>query len=147
MSLKDLEEKAVEIEINKNLTKVVSVEGSVKSVSGFNKPIKISPVTPSTSFGKPIPSYLTGHQKRLQIALDSKTSTYKIGLLKFKGTSPIRKGDHIKAGLILGEEIEKYSTGDALYIDIFEKDGSLVRRDFMDGYNPTHGDAKKLGLL
>jgi len=148
MDLKNLEEKAVEIEIDKNLIKVVSVEGSVKSVSGFNKPIKISPITPSTSFGKSIRSYLTGHQKRLQIALYPETSTpEKIGLLKFKGTSPVRKGDLIKAGLILGEDVEKYGTGDALYIDIFEKDGSLVRRDFMDGYNPTHGDAKKLGLL
>jgi len=146
MSLKDLEKKAVEVEIDKNLIKVVSIECSVESVSGFNKPVKISPTTPHTIIGQPIRSYLTGYQKKLHITLDPKTSTENIGLLKFQGTSPVRGGDNIKAGLILDKYSETYEGGNILYLGILKQDGSLERVDFMDGYNPTHGDAKKLGL-
>ena len=134
---KNLEEKAVEIEINETLTKVVSVEGSVESVSGFNEPIilKIDHTT------------IVGYQKKLHINLDPETSTECIGLLKFKGTSPVKGGDRIKAGLILEEYFKRYRIGNILYLEVLKQDGCLERRDFIDGYNPIHGDAKKLGLV
>ena len=147
MSLKNLEEKAVEIDINETLTKVVSVEGSVESVSGFNEPIKMSPTTPHTIIGQPIKSYIIGYQKKLHINLDPETSTECIGLLKFKGTSPVKGGDRIKAGLILEEYFKRYRIGNILYLEVLKQDGCLERRDFIDGYNPIHGDAKKLGLV
>jgi len=151
MSLKKLEEKAVEIFLNKTdeiPTKVVSVEGSVESVSGFNEPIKISPVTPLTTIGQPIKSYITGYQKKLHIVLNPKTSTpEKIGLLNFQGTSPVRGGDRIKAGLILDEYFEKHGVGNILYLDILKQGGFFWRRDFVDGYNPMQNDIEKLGLL
>jgi hypothetical protein len=134
MSLKSLEEKAVEIEIDKNLIKVVSIECSVESVSGYNKPIEINIMSD------------TIYQKKLHITLDPKTSTEDIGLLKFQGTSPVRGGDNIKAGLILDKYSEKYEGGNILYLGILKQDGSFGRIDYMDGYNPMHGDASKLGL-
>jgi len=147
MDLKNLEEKAVEIEVEKGvLKKIVKIEGSVDRVSGFNEPIGISPTTPLTTIGQPIKSYITGYQKKLQIVLDSKTSTHKISLLKFQGTSPVRDGDRIKAGLILDEYFERHQIGNILYLGMLKQDGSFGRIDYMDGYNPTHGDASKLGL-
>ena len=146
MNLKDLEEKAVEIEINKTLTKVVSVEGSVEFVEGFNEPVEISSITSSTITGKTISSYLTGYQKKLHIALDPESNPKEIELLKFKGTSPVREGDTIKAGLILDEYSKRYRIGNILYLGLLKKDGSFGRVDYADGYNPTQGDAKKLGL-
>jgi len=121
---KSLEEKAVEIEVQGDPQKIIKIQGSVESVSGFN-----------------------AGQKFLHISLDSKTSTpEKIGLLKFYGESPVRRGDIIRAGLILEEDVKEYGTGRALYVEIMEKDGSLTRRDFMDGYNPMQHDVEKLGL-
>jgi len=146
MDLKNLEEKAIEIEINKDLTKVVPVEGSVEFVEGFNEPIKISSITSSTITGKTISSYLTGYQKELHIALDPESNPEEIKLLKFKGTSPVRGGDRIKVGLILDEYFERYKIANILYLGILKQDGSSERIDYMDGYNPTQGDAKKLGL-
>ena len=144
MSLKDLEEKAVEIRIQGDLQKIVKIEGSVDRVNGFNEPIKI---IPSPSIKQILGGSDTiGYQKKLQIVLDSKTSTHKISLLKFKGTSPVRDGDRIKAGLILDEYFERHRIGNILYLGMLKQDGSFGRIDYMDGYNPTHGDASKLRL-
>ncbi|MBA7598176.1 hypothetical protein ES703_05187 [subsurface metagenome] len=131
MSLKDLEEKAVEIRVRGDLHKIVQILGSVESVSGFNK-----------------------DQKFLDINL--KTIKNYVGLLKFYGTSPVRGGDIIKAGLVLNVYYGKrwqrtYSkkdgSGSLLYLGILKQDGSFGRIDFMDGYNPMHDDAIKLGLF
>jgi hypothetical protein len=125
MSLKDLEEKAVEIRLHGDIQKIVETKGSVIRVSGFNKE----------------------DQKRLHIVLDSRTSTpEKIELLKFYGESPVRGGDTISAGLILDQYSEKGGRGYILYLEILKQDGSLERIDFMYNYDPSLEDTKKLGL-
>lgn len=144
MSSKDLEKKAVEIEINKNLIKVVSVEGSVKSVSGFNKPIEIKIST--GSIGEAPNSHITGYQKKLNIILDPNTSTEDIELLKFQGTSSVKGGDRIKAGLILDDYFKRRGIGTILYVGILKQDGSFGRIDYIDGYNPMQHEVIKLGL-
>jgi hypothetical protein len=120
---KSLEEKAIEIEIGGKPTKVVSVEGLVESVSGYNKPIEISPTTAKTVIGKSISS------------------------LKFKGTSPVRTMDIIRAGLILDKDFERVRIGDILYLGILKQDRSFGRIDYIDGYTPTQQDIERLGLL
>ncbi len=147
MSLKDLEKKAIKIRVHGDLQKIVQIWGSVEFVEGFNEPIKISSITSSTITGKTISSYLTGYQKKLHIALDPESNPEEIKLLNFKGTSPVRGGDKIKVGLILDEYFERYRIGNILYLGILKQEGSSERIDYMDGYNPTQGDAKKLGYL
>jgi len=150
MNLTSLEEKAVEIKVEGIPKKVVEVRGVVGDVQGFNELIRMN-LTPEQMLAGPPPLY----QKFLSISLEPETCI--INLLRFKGTSPVKGGDIIRAGLILGENVEKGCTGEALYVDILEEDrysgrrvleegGSLARRDFIDGYNPTHSDAEKLGL-
>ena len=146
MDLKNLEEKAVEIEVQGVVKKVVEIKGSIIYVNGFNKPIEISPTTTKTIIGKPIPSHITGYQKELNIVLNPMTSTNKTVLIKFKGTSPVREGDRIEAGLILDKDFKKYKVGEIIYLGILNQDGFPGRRDFIDGYNLTPNDAKKLGL-
>ena len=127
-----LEEKAVEIIVHGDLQKIVQILGSVKSVSGFNKDLES----------------LYSNQKVLYINLNPKTSTKKnyVGLLKFQGSSPVRGGDIIKAGLSLGSYSEESGGGYILYLGILKKDGSFGRIDYEDGYNPMHDDARRLGL-
>ena len=117
-----LEEKAVEIIVHGDLQKIVQISGSVESISGYNKE----------------------NQKFLHIKL--KTRNPYVGLLKFQGTSPVRGGDIIKAGLSLGSYSEESGSGYILYLGILKKDGSFGRIDYEDGYNPMHDDARRLGL-
>ena len=148
MSWKNLEEKAVEIEIQGVVKKVTEINGLVKNVSGYNKPIKIK----DHSIGS-ITRYLdfqtTGYQKELLIFSDSKISTDEIISLNFsfRGTSPVRGGDRIKVGLILDKDIEIiYRTRNILYLGILNQNGSLGRIDYEEGYTPLVNDIKKLGL-
>jgi hypothetical protein len=143
---KSLEEKAVEVEVNGVPTKVVSIEGFVTFVKTFSEPITISPKSPLIPFGQPIKSYRVGYQKKLHISLDPEKSTENIGLLKFKGTSSVEGGDHVRASLILEEYIEKSGTGEVLYIEKIGSNGIATRRDYMDGYKPTRDDLEKLRL-
>lgn len=125
---KTLEEKAVEIIFKGDPHKIVQILGSVKSVSGFNKDLE----------------FLYSNQKVLYINL--KTIKNYVRLLKFYGTSPVRGGDIIKAGLILNAYSEKDGSGYLLYLGILKQDGSFGRIDYMDDYTPMHDDAKRLGL-
>ena len=123
MNLKDLEEKAVEIEVNEDLQKIVQIVGSVESVSGFNE------------------------RGFLHINSDFKISPIGKIRLKFKGTSPVRGGDRIKAGLILSQYFEEEGEGDLLYLGILKQDGSFGRIDYADDYNVLPWAIKELGLL
>ncbi len=145
MGSQTLEEKAVKVRIGKVMKDIVEVKGSVIWVEGFNEPFEIM-LKPGTMIVDDHLPRVTGYQKKLHIALDSETSTYGIGLLKFMGTSPVRRGDNITAGLILGENVEKSGEGEALYVSMWGDDEFLIRRDYMDGYDPLHNEAKRLGL-
>ena len=138
-------EEAVKVCIGKVVKDIVEVKGSVIWVEGFNEPFEIM-LNPGTMMVDDHLPRITGYQKELHIALDEEISTYGIGLLKFRGTSPVRRGDNITAGLILGENVEELGVGEALYVSIWGDDEFLIRRDYMDGYNPLHNEAKRLGL-
>ena len=117
-----LEKKAVEISIRGKKKKIATIEGLVTGVTGL--------------------------EDKLHIHLDCTTYTHRINLIKFSGQSPVRKGDRIRAGLIVIPEFPK----EAIFIGIYE-DGTkpdylkrFSRLDFMGGYNPLHVDTKKLGI-
>ena len=114
-----LEEKAVEINIKGKRKKVSAIEGMVQGV--------------------------TGADNQLSIFLDPEKTTYGIRLIRFNGVSPVRRGDRIKAGLIVDQEFPK----EAVYIGLL-KDAShnsiYERIDCMRDYDSLHVDWKKMGL-
>ena len=114
-----LEERAVEISINGKKKKVSVIEGMVKGVEGY------------------------GNQ--LRISLDPEKTTYEIRLIEFNGQSPVRRGDRIKAGLIVHPEFPKEAVYIGLLKDAFPN-SVYERIDCMRGYEPLHVDARKMGL-
>lgn len=118
---------------------VSKVQGHVVNVRGFNEEIKIAPVSGSSMVGGKIPSYTTGYQKELIIKMLSSGDELSF---RFKGNSPLRGGDYIGAGLFAGGDLMH----SALYLEIMGDDGSW-RRDYRDGYNPTHSEVEELGLI
>jgi len=138
---KTLEEKAVEIEVQGDIKKVVEIKGLVDCVKGSSEPIFIPPRIAI----RPRSTYLTGYKRNLHITLDPKSSGYNIRSIKFEGTSSVKGGDMIKAGLILEENRESYEGLGVLYIEILDND-FFVRRDLMDGCGLMHKDARKLGI-
>lgn len=140
---KNLEEKAVEINVKGVQKSIVKVRGSVIFVTGISKPIKIK--TSSGSITEGLDSYTTGYQKELDIFLNNRHQRDSIINLKFKGESPIERGNLIKVGVILSEDAN-YERGEVLYINIVDATGSKDRIDFKEGYIPSKEDIKKLGL-
>ena len=131
-----LEQKAVEIKVGGEKKEISEIEGVVKDVYGFNELIKIKPKGHEIFAGPP-PSY---YQRHLSISLDSETSTHHIPQIKFIGTSPVRGGDRIRAGLIVDSAFPK----EAIYVGILKEDDSYERIDFMNGYDPQQEDTEKL---
>ena len=127
MSLTSLEEKAVEVKIDGVQKKVVCINGIVSSVTGRCDTVR-------------------NYTRALSIGLNGWAKEQGVVLLEFRGTSPVRKGDIIRAGLVLGEDIEKRGSGEALYIEITDEHGHRARLDFRDGYNLTYNDSGKIGL-
>ena len=144
MGSKNLEEKAVTIEINGESKKIVQIKGIVMLVTGISKPIKIrnpsiGSITDSLDF------QTTGYQKELDIFLNNRDQRDNIINLKFKGESPIERGNLIKVGVILSKDAN-YGREEVLYIGIFDATGNKGRIDFKEGYTPSKEDIKKLGL-
>ena len=78
---------------------------------------------------------IRGDQHRNYLNVHLKPETQKEGImLYFYGTSPVRGGDKIRAGIILDEEfsLERERIGDAFYIEIIDERSHYLRRDFRD---------------
>ena len=73
------------------------------------------------------------HKNRLRIYLNPKTQVDEITQLNFYGTSPVRAGDKIGAGIILNEIVKGYGgAAEAFYVEIIDERGNYLRRDFRD---------------
>ena len=111
-----LEARANNIEVStgngKKTLKVVNIEGHVRSAE-----IKAD----------------YSYKRCLHIYLDPETQKEGITQLNFDGTSPIRGGDKIRAGLILNETVKKNGgAAEAFYVEIINQNGHYLRRDFRD---------------
>ena len=120
----NLEDRALNIEVygrgGGEILQVTKIEGHVTSVRGMLDP--------------------SNNKKYLRIHLDSDTQKDDVIELNFCGESPVKGGDKIRAGLILGE-----SSIDALYLELLDERGHYLRRDFSDEYT-THISPRDLGL-
>ena len=71
------------------------------------------------------------YKRCLRIHLDPETQKDGITQLNFYGTSPVRGGDKIRAGIILDETVKEYGgAAEAFYVEITDQRGHHIRRDF-----------------
>jgi hypothetical protein len=112
-----LEARSNKIEVvrphTRSLLKIVRIGGYVTKVEGGRKD--------------------NTHESHMRIYLNPETQRDNITQLNFYGTSPVRSGDKIAAGIILDEEVRTGGkAGEAFYVEIIDQRGNYLRRDFMN---------------
>ena len=115
-----LEGNVVELDIDGKRVKVDAVKARVNHVSGWS----------SDEWGRILQISFEGHRND-------------VGMVRFQGDSPVRAGEMIRAGVIINDYLGETGIGNAIYINLLE----AGRLDYMHGYNPSTGDADKLGTL
>ena len=114
-----LEQNAVEVNVEGKRVKISRIEGRVTAVNNSGNELKIS--------------------------LDLKQTDYGINLIVFQGASPVRRGDRIRAGLIVHSAFPK----EAVYLGLMHdasKNSVYERIDCKRGYAPLTKDWTKMGL-
>jgi len=151
----DILEDVVEIQIGDSLVKVRTVEDVIRKVFGnssirtdirnFPSPLQASRSQPKKGFfSPPTVGFLEpidgNFERYLDIFLEGNKDS---SPFVFRGNPPLEAGNYIRAGITtdLGSHTK------AIYVQRLG-DGRVIKRtDFMSGYNPSAGEADRLGIL
>jgi len=86
------------------------------------------------------------NSQRLQIGVNRNTEEGQtIDLINFKGYSPLRAREQIRA--LIYPTKEKLPSWNAIYLAVLDELGHVLREDWMEDYAPLHSDALKMGIV